>query len=142
MGSDVVSYGLLSAALCVVAGAPAATTLLFIACDVLCFACLFLGAMVAGHMKFVWFVAATGFLGLAVVQLFQMLRSAERDGLEVLDQLGTLSVLVFGGWVVRLFLWLGGVDGTGQMSLTADVGTGLVVDAVSKIGFGIVVIVS
>lgn len=91
--------------------------------------------------KYIWFtVSCLFFLGILTVIWGPVRAAARAQGTEISALYTRLLTILTALWFVYPVLWLLGTEGTGAISLNAEVAVFAVIDLAAKVGFGLLLV--
>ena len=91
--------------------------------------------------KYIWFaVSCVFFLGVLFVVWGPVRASAKAQGGEIAALYDKLLVILTVLWFIYPVLWILGTEGTGTISLNAEVTVFAIIDLLAKVGFGLVLV--
>ena len=91
--------------------------------------------------KYIWFaVSCVFFLGVLVVVWGPVRAAAKAQGGDIAALYDKLLVILTVLWFIYPILWILGTEGTGTISLNAEVTVFAIIDLLAKVGFGLVLV--
>ncbi len=133
----IITTPLLLLDLAILAGVGRVLTSWLLGLNVYMIATGLIAGLTPGGERYIWFAVSTvAFIGILYLIVGRFLAIARARGPEVARLFYRLAALTAVLWTAYPVVWLLGTEGTGAISLTAEVGVFMVLDLSAKIGFG------
>lgn len=91
--------------------------------------------------KYVWFIVSCGFFLAVLTLIWGPIRAAAAEqGAETFALYNKLLLILTVLWFIYPVLWILGTEGTGAISLNAEVAVFTIIDLTSKVAFGLLLV--